>query len=94
MEKYFKKSTINSYLRELKSKNINQVYLPNNVAHKINLTFYASIGIYDFIEKVIKIIIKELAFDINSSFGNMWYLFGFKITYNHIPAPFYYEEGG
>lgn len=94
VEKYFKKSTINSYLRELKSKNINQVYLPNNVAHKINLTFYASIGIYDFIEKVIEIIIKELAFDINSSFGNICHLFGFKITYNHIPAPFYYEEGG
>lgn len=93
-EKHFKKSTINTYLRELKSKNINPIYLPNAVSHKIDFTSYDSIGNYNFIEEIIEKIIEELAYIINLSFGNIWCLFAAKITYKYIPDAYYYEEGG
>lgn len=93
-EKHFKKSTIIAYLRDLKAKNINPIFLLNTVNNKIDFTSYDSITHYNFIEEVIEKIIEKLRYATNLLISNIWYCFATKATTIYKANAYHYEEGG
>lgn len=93
-KKIFKKSTINTYFRNLRSANINPIYLPNTVSKTIDFSSYVSAATNTLIERIIENVIAKIICIANSFISIIYHIYLIRLNHKNKPDAYYYEENG